>query len=153
TGKSGATHTSHFFNTGTFLKRNGQWRVIAWQATRIPQPEEDKAAILNLQQQWEIGFGNHDAAALASLYTDDCVRMPNGGVTSIGRQALEAAYRKDFAELWKTKSTISIKTDEVVVSGDYAFARGTDTTSQEKNGTTSSETGKWMATYRRQPDG
>ncbi len=25
-----------FFNTGTFLKRNGEWRVVAWQATRIP---------------------------------------------------------------------------------------------------------------------
>jgi len=27
---------SHYFNTGTFLKRNGEWRVIAWQATKIP---------------------------------------------------------------------------------------------------------------------
>ncbi len=26
-----------FYNTGTFLKRNGEWRVVAWQATRIPQ--------------------------------------------------------------------------------------------------------------------
>ncbi|WP_020412594.1 nuclear transport factor 2 family protein [Microbulbifer variabilis] len=28
--------TSHFFNTGTFVKRNGEWQVIAWQATKIP---------------------------------------------------------------------------------------------------------------------
>lgn len=27
---------SDYFNTGTFLKRNGQWQVIAWQATKIP---------------------------------------------------------------------------------------------------------------------
>ena len=25
-----------FFNTGTFLKRKGEWRAVAWQATRIP---------------------------------------------------------------------------------------------------------------------
>ena len=25
-----------FFNTGTFLKRGGEWRAVAWQATRIP---------------------------------------------------------------------------------------------------------------------
>lgn len=25
-----------FFNTGTFLKRDGRWQVVAWQATRIP---------------------------------------------------------------------------------------------------------------------
>jgi hypothetical protein len=25
-----------YFNTGTFLKRDGEWRAVAWQATRIP---------------------------------------------------------------------------------------------------------------------
>ena len=25
-----------FFNTGTFLRNNGEWRAVAWQATRIP---------------------------------------------------------------------------------------------------------------------
>jgi hypothetical protein len=25
-----------YFNTGTFLKRDGTWRAIAWQATKIP---------------------------------------------------------------------------------------------------------------------
>ena len=26
----------YYFNTGTFVKRNGVWQVVAWQATRIP---------------------------------------------------------------------------------------------------------------------
>ncbi len=26
-----------YFNTGTFLKRDGEWQVVAWQATTIPQ--------------------------------------------------------------------------------------------------------------------
>ncbi|MDZ7717794.1 MAG: nuclear transport factor 2 family protein [Balneolaceae bacterium] len=26
-----------FYNTGTFQKRNGQWKALAWQATRIPE--------------------------------------------------------------------------------------------------------------------
>lgn len=25
-----------FYNTGTFVKREGQWKAVAWQATRIP---------------------------------------------------------------------------------------------------------------------
>jgi len=25
-----------FYNTGTFVKRDGQWKAVAWQATRIP---------------------------------------------------------------------------------------------------------------------
>lgn len=26
----------YYYNTGTFLKRDGIWQVVAWQATRIP---------------------------------------------------------------------------------------------------------------------
>jgi hypothetical protein len=26
----------YYYNTGTFLKRDGVWQVVAWQATRIP---------------------------------------------------------------------------------------------------------------------
>ena len=26
----------YYFNTGTFLKRDGTWKVVAWQATKIP---------------------------------------------------------------------------------------------------------------------
>jgi len=27
----------HFLNTGTFVKRDGEWRVVAWQSTRVPE--------------------------------------------------------------------------------------------------------------------
>ena len=30
------TDVLYYFNTGTFLKRDGVWRVVAWQATKIP---------------------------------------------------------------------------------------------------------------------
>lgn len=26
-----------FYNTGTFIRQNGEWRAVAWQATRIPE--------------------------------------------------------------------------------------------------------------------
>ena len=38
---------------------------------------------------------------------------------------LETAYRKESAAIWKTKCDESMKTDEVVASGEYAFAIGT----------------------------
>ena len=31
----------HYYNTGTFLKRDGVWKVVAWQATRIPPEGSD----------------------------------------------------------------------------------------------------------------
>jgi len=35
--KDGKQETTKFRNTGTFLKRNNKWQVIAWQATRVPE--------------------------------------------------------------------------------------------------------------------
>jgi ketosteroid isomerase-like protein len=32
--------TNYFRNTGTFLKRNGKWQVVAWQATRVPEAQK-----------------------------------------------------------------------------------------------------------------
>jgi ketosteroid isomerase-like protein len=34
--KDGQQETNYFRNTGTFLKRNGNWQVVAWQATKVP---------------------------------------------------------------------------------------------------------------------
>ncbi len=35
--EEGKVKKQYYYNTGTFLKRDGQWQVIAWQATKIPQ--------------------------------------------------------------------------------------------------------------------
>ena len=36
TADGAAKGEEYFFNTGTFLRRDGKWQVVAWQATRIP---------------------------------------------------------------------------------------------------------------------
>ena len=40
--KDGKSETHYYRNTGTFLKRNGRWQVVAWQATRVPEVKETK---------------------------------------------------------------------------------------------------------------
>lgn len=40
TRKGEATEVANYFNTGTFLKRGGEWRAVAWQATKIPEKKE-----------------------------------------------------------------------------------------------------------------
>lgn len=35
--KDGTKEQTEFYNTGTFLKREGEWKAVAWQATRIPE--------------------------------------------------------------------------------------------------------------------
>jgi ketosteroid isomerase-like protein len=39
TDKAGTKTVANYLNTGTFLKRNGQWRVVGWQATAMPKDE------------------------------------------------------------------------------------------------------------------
>jgi len=41
TDNRGNISISRNLNTGTFVKRNGQWRAVAWQATRIPTAEDE----------------------------------------------------------------------------------------------------------------
>lgn len=36
TDESEDSNVLYYFNTGTFLKRDGVWQVVAWQATKIP---------------------------------------------------------------------------------------------------------------------
>jgi ketosteroid isomerase-like protein len=38
---SGRASVANYLNSGTFLKRNGEWRVVNWQATRMPAPAAD----------------------------------------------------------------------------------------------------------------
>jgi ketosteroid isomerase-like protein len=48
---------------------------------------------------------------------------------------------------------VRLNTDEVLISGEYAFARGADMMIQDQDGRQVGETGKWLFIYRRQPDG
>ena len=42
TTKSGEkTEVNSYLNSGTFLKRNGKWQVVSWQATKVPRPEDE----------------------------------------------------------------------------------------------------------------
>lgn len=36
TGSGEKAEIVHYLNTGTLIKRDGQWRVVAWQSTRVP---------------------------------------------------------------------------------------------------------------------
>lgn len=35
--KAGTKEVKNFLNSGTFLKRNGKWQVVSWQATAVPK--------------------------------------------------------------------------------------------------------------------
>ena len=42
TDKAGAKEVANYFNTGTFLRRDGKWQAVGWQATKIPPEDQEK---------------------------------------------------------------------------------------------------------------
>lgn len=42
TDDKGKKEVANYFNTGTFVKRDGKWQVVAWQATVIPKEDRIK---------------------------------------------------------------------------------------------------------------
>jgi ketosteroid isomerase-like protein len=42
TRKGEKTEVANFLNTGTFLKRNGKWQAVGWQATKMAAENEPK---------------------------------------------------------------------------------------------------------------
>ena len=40
TDKAGTKTVANYLNTGTFLKRNGKWQAVGWQATAMPKAAE-----------------------------------------------------------------------------------------------------------------
>ena len=42
TTKGDKTETANYLNSGTFLKRDGKWQVVNWQATTLPDPAGPK---------------------------------------------------------------------------------------------------------------
>jgi hypothetical protein len=51
--KDGSTGISEFLNTGTFVRRNGRWQAVAWQATAIPKPKPDVSAFQTAEPKVE----------------------------------------------------------------------------------------------------
>ena len=41
TDKAGKKTVNNYLNTGTFLKRDGKWQAVAWQATVMPEKKEE----------------------------------------------------------------------------------------------------------------
>jgi ketosteroid isomerase-like protein len=40
--KADKTEVANYLNTGTFLKRDGKWQAVGWQATKMPAENEPK---------------------------------------------------------------------------------------------------------------
>jgi uncharacterized protein (TIGR02246 family) len=82
-------------------------------------------ALDKMVADWGAAFGRGDAKALATLYTDNAIRVSPDGGTVLGRAAIEKEFAGYFAGPWKG-ATIKILVGSVQPLGpDVSAAEGT----------------------------
>ena len=70
----GRTEVTRYLNTGTFLKRGGEWRAVAWQATKAPRSEDaTKTEVAAAQAAIDRAILAGDGKALESLLDETFV--------------------------------------------------------------------------------
>lgn len=93
----------------------------------------------SMAKSWEATYNSGDAAAIAAFYTKDGIRMPPHHEAVKGREAI-AAYIKEGMETNIAK--VKLGTEEVEISGDLGFSRGTYVILDSDGNKVDS--GKWM---------
>jgi uncharacterized protein (TIGR02246 family) len=80
----------------------------------------EKSAIEKLLFSYRDALNTSDVEKVLTLYTNDGVFMPTNAPSAIGQEQLKASYEFVFKTI---QLHIEFYVDEIVVNGDYAFAR------------------------------
>jgi hypothetical protein len=116
------TQTSQNLNTGTFVKRNGKWQVVAWQSTRMPRAEqESKDQVLAVEAAFHRAMlsSDDDLKRLESIVAENYVWTQYDG-RSLSRVDLISGLRNGTLRY----SKLETKVETVAVFGDAAVVRG-----------------------------
>ena len=81
---------------------------------------EEKNAIEATLKNYEAVLNASDVDGILALYAEDGVFMPTEAPTAAGKEQVRAAYEHVFGAI---KLDIVFTIDEIVQSGDFAFAR------------------------------
>jgi len=82
----------------------------------------EKQEIKNLLFTYRDALNASDVSKVLPLYTEDGIFMPSGAPTSIGTEQVKGAYEFVFSNI---QLSIEFYIDEIIVNGEYAFARTT----------------------------
>lgn len=120
TEKDGKTQVANNLNTGTFLKRNGEWQAVSWQSTRMPRPEaEAKQEVATIDTTFHQALLAADGKKLASLMDESFIWTHDNGEQRTRQQLLDqlASGQLKYTKMEITKVTVSVYGDTAVVRG------------------------------------
>ena len=121
TNTEGVAQVARFLNSGTFVKRNGKWQAVNWQATRVPRSEDDSKKELGpLLTAFFQSMLTADVKKLSSL-TDPSFIWTHTEGRQMTRQEMIAELaegRLKYTKLENSKVTINIYGDTAIVRGE-----------------------------------
>jgi hypothetical protein len=118
--KGGKTVVSNYLNTGTFLKRNGKWQAVSWQATKMPRPEEEiKNEIAAAQAALHQAMLTADLKILESLADESFIWTHRDGKQMTRKQMLDqlGSGQLKYSKLETNNVTVSVYGDTAIVRG------------------------------------
>ncbi len=115
--------------------------------------EADVGEINKASEEFVAAAKANDTEGLVSVYAADAVLMPPNDPAAKGSEAVRA-WMQSFLDQF-TMEDFSISAEEVVVTGDWAFRRGTFamTISPAAGGEQIQYAGKFLQIWQRQADG
>jgi hypothetical protein len=101
TEQNGKTEVMNFLNSGTFLKRNGKWQVVSWQATKVPdtvtsaaaEPKSQPQSAVPSSTQKETAVTEHASGAFEVKMNP---QVDEKGEQPVGRMSLDKQFHGDL---------------------------------------------------------
>ncbi len=96
--------------------------AVFWMGKEVKAQANDRKEIENLIFSYRDALNASEANSVVSLYTENGVLLPNTAPTAVGTVQVLATYQYVFDNF---NFNLAFTLDEIVVRGDYAFARST----------------------------
>jgi ketosteroid isomerase-like protein len=120
TERNGKTEVGNFLNSGTFLKRQGKWQVVNWQATRMPRPaDETKRDVGTSESAFHQAILAADVKTLGALLDESFIWTDRTGEQMTRQQLLErtGSGQLKFARLETSNVTVNVYGETAIVRG------------------------------------
>jgi Domain of unknown function (DUF4440) len=123
TEKDGKVVVSKYLNSGTFLKRNGKWQAVSWQATRMPRPaeetEEIKKEVAAAQSAFHQALLTADVKTLDTLTDQGFIWTHRDGKQQSKQQLLDElrSGQLKYSKLETSNVTVTVDDNTAVVRG------------------------------------
>ncbi|HJQ40572.1 MAG TPA: nuclear transport factor 2 family protein [Thermoanaerobaculia bacterium] len=105
-----------YLNSGTFLKRKNQWRVVNWQATILPRPEDEtRARVAAVEAAFHRAMLAGDAKALEDVADESFVWTRNTGEQMTLKQLTAAPFK--YAKPEPKETAIALYPSTAIIRG------------------------------------